>query len=181
MIRRPPRSTRVRSSAASDVYKRQVETPSAEQWRLHWTGGHVPYRPWCPACVAGRGRTEYHRQLAIDRRDEKPTVVMDYAFFSKKGEIRTEDAEGKAAVKVVVVKDRKAKAVSHLTVPSKGANNPYNVAKVRASLEEWGRTDITLKSVQEPARVDLKKAVREQRAHETVEEQSRREGRQENG
>src|SRR5665811_579501 len=26
MIRRPPRSTRVRSSAASDVYKRQVET-----------------------------------------------------------------------------------------------------------------------------------------------------------
>src|SRR5665811_2633472 len=26
MIRRPPRSTRVRSSAASDVYKRQLET-----------------------------------------------------------------------------------------------------------------------------------------------------------
>ena len=26
MIRRPPRSTRVRSSAASDVYKRQIET-----------------------------------------------------------------------------------------------------------------------------------------------------------
>ena len=28
MIRRPPRSTRVRSSAASDVYKRQVSIPS---------------------------------------------------------------------------------------------------------------------------------------------------------
>src|SRR5665811_1352442 len=28
MIRRPPRSTRVRSSAASDVYKRQQGTPS---------------------------------------------------------------------------------------------------------------------------------------------------------
>src|SRR5665811_616740 len=27
MIRRPPRSTRVRSSAASDVYKRQVRVP----------------------------------------------------------------------------------------------------------------------------------------------------------
>src|SRR5665811_438193 len=27
MIRRPPRSTRVRSSAASDVYKRQVQDP----------------------------------------------------------------------------------------------------------------------------------------------------------
>src|SRR5665811_1871577 len=30
MIRRPPRSTRVRSSAASDVYKRQL-APSGEQ------------------------------------------------------------------------------------------------------------------------------------------------------
>src|SRR5665811_1764279 len=28
MIRRPPRSTRVRSSAASDVYKRQIDTGS---------------------------------------------------------------------------------------------------------------------------------------------------------
>src|SRR5665811_173669 len=33
MIRRPPRSTRVRSSAASDVYKRQVAYMSPEQAR----------------------------------------------------------------------------------------------------------------------------------------------------
>src|SRR5665811_2084052 len=32
MIRRPPRSTRVRSSAASDVYKRQIFT-SFDSWR----------------------------------------------------------------------------------------------------------------------------------------------------
>src|SRR5665811_84379 len=32
MIRRPPRSTRVRSSAASDVYKRQVGYHSIEMW-----------------------------------------------------------------------------------------------------------------------------------------------------
>src|SRR5665811_2420201 len=31
MIRRPPRSTRVRSSAASDVYKRQLPHPVASQ------------------------------------------------------------------------------------------------------------------------------------------------------
>src|SRR5665811_1844360 len=35
MIRRPPRSTRVRSSAASDVYKRQVPAP------LHVVRQHV--------------------------------------------------------------------------------------------------------------------------------------------
>src|SRR5665811_2570353 len=35
MIRRPPRSTRVRSSAASDVYKRQAQARSGE----HTAGG----------------------------------------------------------------------------------------------------------------------------------------------
>ena len=34
MIRRPPRSTRVRSSAASDVYKRQVTCPRVLGFRL---------------------------------------------------------------------------------------------------------------------------------------------------
>src|SRR5665811_1124282 len=31
MIRRPPRSTRVRSSAASDVYKRQIDASASQQ------------------------------------------------------------------------------------------------------------------------------------------------------
>src|SRR5665811_522564 len=37
MIRRPPRSTRVRSSAASDVYKRQIEENL-------WLGGNAHRR-----------------------------------------------------------------------------------------------------------------------------------------
>ena len=42
MIRRPPRSTLDRSSAASDVYKRQVELAEAFSWR-----SLVPSRnPW---------------------------------------------------------------------------------------------------------------------------------------
>ncbi|WP_460379553.1 hypothetical protein, partial [Staphylococcus aureus] len=35
MIRRPPRSTRVRSSAASDVYKRQALELALAQWQYH--------------------------------------------------------------------------------------------------------------------------------------------------
>src|SRR5665811_2531917 len=36
MIRRPPRSTRVRSSAASDVYKRQMYSWVAARWGGNW-------------------------------------------------------------------------------------------------------------------------------------------------
>src|SRR5665811_531195 len=35
MIRRPPRSTRVRSSAASDVYKRQIIDDRTEPWGIN--------------------------------------------------------------------------------------------------------------------------------------------------
>src|SRR5665811_2525925 len=41
MIRRPPRSTRVRSSAASDVYKRQVQAPTPRGV----AGQRLPLRP----------------------------------------------------------------------------------------------------------------------------------------
>src|SRR5665811_1450691 len=42
MIRRPPRSTRVRSSAASDVYKRQVETLAEQPSWLVGSGSLPP-------------------------------------------------------------------------------------------------------------------------------------------
>ena len=43
MIRRPPRSTRVRSSAASDVYKRQIpHGPQADQFKYYAKWGMTP-------------------------------------------------------------------------------------------------------------------------------------------
>src|SRR5665811_4847 len=42
MIRRPPRSTRVRSSAASDVYKRQLLEPFLSFFPSRATGRPVP-------------------------------------------------------------------------------------------------------------------------------------------
>ena len=66
-------------------------------------------------------------------------------------------------------------------MPTEGANNQYIVAKAKAALDGWGRADLVLNSDKEPAIVGLKRAIREQRRHETVEEPSKREGRQENG
>src|SRR5665811_2626165 len=42
MIRRPPRSTRVRSSAASDVYKRQYSCRALQQCTHAWPIGYAP-------------------------------------------------------------------------------------------------------------------------------------------
>src|SRR5665811_653094 len=58
MIRRPPRSTRVRSSAASDVYKRQGHT-DAEVAELLNQEGHV----------SGGGKPFFARSVLRLRRD----------------------------------------------------------------------------------------------------------------
>ena len=73
---------------------RDCGQPTEEQWRRRWLAGHAPYRPWCPACVAGRGMAEHHRKLEKDRQDEAPVVAMDYAFFSTHGDVAKDEGEG---------------------------------------------------------------------------------------
>src|SRR5665811_2364731 len=62
MIRRPPRSTRVRSSAASDVYKRQIQP------RARGTG-HIPGIP-------GRHGSRYLRQTGCSRQFQEVPARM---------------------------------------------------------------------------------------------------------
>ncbi|CAE7551092.1 unnamed protein product [Symbiodinium sp. CCMP2592] len=44
---------------------------------------HIPYRSWCPACVAGRGRAYSHHHEGRD--STVPVVSADYLYFSEKG------------------------------------------------------------------------------------------------
>src|SRR5665811_410487 len=73
MIRRPPRSTRVRSSAASDVYKRQFleseiggpRTLLRQGWRL---GAVRTVAPWLTLRQLGEGRLGDPRlRMFLDR------------------------------------------------------------------------------------------------------------------
>ena len=53
--------------------------------------------------------------------------------------------------------------------------------QINNTLNEWGRAAVIIKSDQEPAIIDFKRAIREQREHPTLEEQSKREDHQGNG
>src|SRR5665811_234683 len=55
MIRRPPRSTRVRSSAASDVYKRQVWLQARQRRTRHSRASALPRPQEHPAHCALHG------------------------------------------------------------------------------------------------------------------------------
>ena len=54
------------------------KTPSAAEIDLH-NLTHMPYRSWCPHCVAGRRpNTQHHKS---DSQSSIPSLVADYCFL----------------------------------------------------------------------------------------------------
>ena len=56
--------------------------PSDEERSLHCLT-HVPYRSWCPYCVAGKRANSPHLRVNVER--TIPMLAADYGFISDKG------------------------------------------------------------------------------------------------
>ena len=96
----------------------------------HRASGHRPCRSWCPACVRGRGRSYSHIQR--DKSEEVVTTIsIDYGFF---GSEESPDKENP----VLVVKDRRSKALWAHLVPSKGVENPHGYRSPVKDLNSTG-------------------------------------------
>ena len=54
---------------------------------------HVPFRSWCPACVAGKAKHWPHKTQRTNTEDEEvvPSIHMDYWFMR-------DDTEGSVTV-----------------------------------------------------------------------------------
>ena len=69
------------AEAGRRITRRPKELTTAE--RLAHEELHEPYRDWCRACVAGRGRVEYHRTRDHSE-DSVPVLAIDYGYLSKR-------------------------------------------------------------------------------------------------
>ena len=67
--------------------------PSPEEVARHEID-HLTYAPWCTHCVKGRGKQKPHRRPTEDK---KPVVQLDFAFYTKDGELRKEEGAGNNA------------------------------------------------------------------------------------
>ena len=85
---------------------------------------HYPYRAWCSHCREGRGQEFGHDcQSGTKEPRASPVVSFDYAFVSDHGEVTSQEgfeAAGDGAVKILVVRDSRSKAVFAHVVPHKG-------------------------------------------------------------
>ena len=52
---------------------------------------HVPFRDWCPSCVASRGRSSPHRRVVVNKTaDTLPKFQTDYMFIRTVAESKTQ-------------------------------------------------------------------------------------------
>jgi hypothetical protein len=123
-------------------------TPSAAEKAAH-EATHLPFRSWCPECVAGRRNNPPHRTIKDQDDSTVPEVMLDYAF------IRREDEEH--TLTILVMKDRGSRAVQAWRVEKKGAEDPDEVSRAVEGVRRFGhRGKILLKTDGEPAILALK-------------------------
>ena len=148
--------------AQEPVRRREVPTPSKEEVRRH-NISHLPYRSWCPQCVAGRCRDDPHRDRKEPEEGRGLEVHYDYVF------LRNEEGGEKATV--LVGRCRQSKFLVAHVVPTKGASEEWIADEVVKDLKKMGHHGhVVLRSDQEPALVSLLERVAEVRGSVTVPE-----------
>ena len=156
--------------------KRGPKEPTEKEIVEH-NATHVPYRSWCPHCVAAAGKATPHSTTTTDT-DEKcvPCLHTDYWFMR--------DGPGTEATPVIVLRDDDTKAYGAHVVTVKGSVD-WVAEKIHDDIEKMGHFGkITLKSDQEPALKDLVLEVQKVRAghdRETLLEESKVYDSQSNG
>ena len=133
--------------------------PSPEEVEAHYVS-HIPYRAWCSHCVRGRGKSfAHHRVHRHGDPEEVPVVSIDYGFFGAPGELPS-DAVGGAQMPVLVVRDRKSKALFSHLVPAKGVEHFYPEHALARDIRFLGYPSVVLKSDQESSIKALAEAVK---------------------
>ena len=93
--------------------------PTSEEMRAH-RATHIPFRSWCPECVAGQGKDQSHRPRLQEEEEKRVKEVhFDYMF------LRNQAGEDKATV--IVGRCRSSKMLVAHIVPAKGESEEWVV------------------------------------------------------
>ena len=115
--------------AEEAVRRPDVKAPTKEEVRRH-NVSHLPFRSWCPQCVAGRGKDHAHRAREDPEAARGAEVHFDYAF------LRNEEGGNKATV--LVGRCRQSKFLVAHVVPAKGESEEWVVEEVIQDLKNMG-------------------------------------------
>lgn len=122
----------------------------------------VPFRSWCPHCVAGKSKGRGH--FAQDKSgDGLPTLVLDYMWMSDEWE--------EIGAPIVVGKDMRSKYIFAHQVPKKGADI-YAATRIGQELSIMGYKRLIVKDDNEAAIISLREMIRKIRGEDMLIENS---------
>ena len=79
------------SGEAKTARTLRTPEPPTDAARMAHNATHVPFRGWCPICVASRGRSSPHRRVVVNKTaDTLPKFQTDYMFIRKVAESKTQ-------------------------------------------------------------------------------------------
>ncbi|CAE7728347.1 RE2 [Symbiodinium sp. CCMP2592] len=134
--------------------------PSPEEVAKHRLT-HVPYQPWCPLCVATRGRRDAHRGDEAHRSTGGwPVLCMDLMYASLEGSVcefmKQAPTSKEKKLTVLVCVDRDTGMIHSVPLPGKGTTVLQHAAKeVLGFLSYLGRTEVEIRGDNEPPMVAL--------------------------
>ena len=115
---------------------------------------HIPFAPWCRACISGRGREAPHFRHGGEETVATPVFSLDHFFLG------LTDSTGDGTTPTLALCDGNTTYSLGLMVLRKGPV-PYAVRGVCDFLQELGYTRMVLKSDGEPSITALVTAVQE--------------------
>ena len=79
------------SGEAKTARSLRTSEPPTDAARMAQNATHVPFRDWCPICVASRGRSSPHRRVVMNKTvDTLPKFQTDYMFIRTVAESKTQ-------------------------------------------------------------------------------------------
>ena len=146
--------------------------PSEVARRLHELT-HLPYEPWCEACVRGRGKDLPHYGLQRGELDEarlRPMVCMDWFDVASSGE---DGKRVEGTTVTLLLTDAETGYVAAIPSPSKGQEMYTHLTKmVITFLKVMRHEKLKIRADQEPALKALIGMVKEQWPHRILVEES---------
>ena len=140
------------------------DCPTRQEMEDHMAT-HVPFRSWCPFCIAGKCGSAPH----VHRTEVPgtiPIISIDYAFMGT----GQEDDEGNQNP-ILVMKDDTTRTMSAHMMPRKGPDE-HAVKRMQQDIKNLGYRRIIIKSDQEPAILALKEEVRRSMSEDVMFEES---------
>ena len=150
------------------VLRKRPEQPTVAEVQEHEISGHEPYRSWCRACVAGRGRADAQVERPEVEKGE-PIIGVDYGYLWSRApeasdahdEVAGEDPpDGVRTSSSVLWKVQCGSVAIFGRLCQAKGDNERNRAVLAKGLQAGGSTRVVVRSDGEPAFLAHVKAAR---------------------